>query len=64
MTEAEVKLMDLTKPELAMRLAEANTDLAEARAQRDWLIKECARIGVTVNVIIGAPLTEAYQLVK
>ncbi len=36
----------------------------EARAQRDHLIKECGRIGVTVNVAIGAPITEAYVLVN
>ncbi len=36
----------------------------EARAQREHLIKECARIGVTVNVAIGAPVTEAYVLVN
>lgn len=36
----------------------------EARAQREWLIKECGRIGVTVNVRIGAPITEAYELVN
>lgn len=36
--------------------------LAEARAQRDWLIKECERIDVKVNVRIGAPITETYIL--
>src|SRR5436190_17340567 len=36
----------------------------EAIAQREWLIKECGRIGVTVNVRIGAHITEAYQLVN
>lgn len=44
--------------------AELEADLREARAQREWLIKECARVGVTVNVQIGAPLTEAYRLVN
>lgn len=38
--------------------------LQEARAQRDWLIKCCADIGVTVNVSIGAPIAQAYQLVN
>jgi hypothetical protein len=26
------------------------------REQRDWLIEKCGEIGVTVNVLIGAPL--------
>lgn len=54
-TEAE--LMDLPKPELAKLLA-------EARGQRDWLKEECERIGVTVNVIIGAPIAKCYSLVN
>lgn len=41
---------------------EATKERDEARAQRDWLIKECERIGVTVSVQIGAPITEAYRL--
>ena len=46
------------------QLAAERENSTEARAQRDWLIKECARIGVTVNVAIGAPNTEAYRLVN
>ncbi len=56
---------------LTIQLEEAHQKLAaerdlrdEARAQREHLIKECGRIGVTVNVAIGAPITEAYVLVN
>jgi len=46
---------------------EANTlreERIEARKQRDWLIAKCGEIGVQVNVLIGAPIAEAYQLVN
>lgn len=44
--------------------ADKQAEIDEAREQRDWLIKECGRVGVTVNVKIGAPITEAYRLVN
>lgn len=43
---------------------ELRRELDEARSQRDWLIKECERIGVTVNVLVGQPLERCYQLVN
>lgn len=38
--------------------------LADALEQRDWLIAQCGLIGVTVNVVLCAPITQAYRLVN
>lgn len=50
--------------DLRRQLAKEIAFKDEARKQRDWLIKECERIGVLVNVAIGAPIEEAYRLVN
>lgn len=57
--DEDALLYGIPTPELLAAYASKITaDRDEARAQRQWLIKECGRIGV------GVPITKAYQLVN